>query len=181
MRHRSRRDKSRRLQVQVAEAFARAFKLMVLAEKPTKPGTRNGVLWVPEGEPADLKVRMMGQAGADVALLTARARDAISWCGLPLWIECKNVEGGWDLGKAFWEGKVPSGLKDAWNQANKGAKATFRPLVVVARNFWPPIAVADWLEESIFPGKLHGPYVMFKGGLSAVPFETVVERMCGKR
>ena len=77
MTHGARRSKARRLQVHVTEALARAFDLTILAEKPTLPGVRDGVVWVPEGEPADLKVRVMGQAGADVALLTPRAMKAV--------------------------------------------------------------------------------------------------------
>ena len=198
MKHGSRRAKGRRLQVQVAETLARAFKLTILAETPTKPGKRNGVWWIGEGElypsqaarelglvegqwSPDLKVRLSAQLGADVALLSPRARDLVSWCDLPLWIECKNMEGGWDLGKAFWEGKVPAGLLAAWNQANRGAKATFRPLVIVARNFWPAVAVADWLEEMLVAVEtVQGPCVTLGGGLCAVPFETVVRGLKGE-
>lgn len=165
MTHGGRKAKARRLQVEVAEMLARAFGLTILAEKPTKPGRRNGVLWVPEGEPADLKVRMMGQSGADVALLTARARRAVAYDGAPLWIECKNMEAGWELGKAFWSRKVPGGIAAAWRQAQKGAVAVGRvlgvmdrgmlPLVVLSRNFWPPVAVAhSWLIERPWPGPL---------------------------
>lgn len=140
--------------------LARAFGLTILAEKPTKPGKRNGVLWVPEGEPADLKVRMMGQSGADVALLTAKAKAAVAYNGRPLYLECKNVEAGWEFGKAFWEGKVPAGIAAAYAQAERAARPAYHPLVVMSKNFWPPIAVCGWYQVDLDAG----PYAEFGGG-----------------
>ena len=202
----SAKAKGRRLQVQVAEVLARAFSLSILAEKPTKPGKRNGAWWIGESElfptqaavdlalpdgsdhwTPDLRVRLMGHPGADVALLTARARERVAHQRRPLSIECKNVE-AWGLGREFWLGEVPALVRAGYEQARKQCVAgvlsslAALPLLVVGRNRWPPVAVCDWLslEELGFE---RGPIAVLgeKGTLLAVPLARLLILLDGAR
>lgn len=209
MTHGARRSKARRLQVHVTEALARAFDLTILAEKPTLPGVRDGVVWVPEGEPADLKVRVMGQAGADVALLTPRAMKAVALDGHPLYFECKNAEAtpAVRLDDKFWtKGMVPKFIERAYMQAKAGAniyrlvsgRETLKrinekyglnlkledlqgnlPLVVLSRNRWSVIAV---VETRVLSGMLDAiqPMVLWRTPpLAALPFEKLTALLDG--
>jgi len=144
MRASSAKAKGRRLQVQVAEALARTCGLTILAIPPTKPGKRNGVEWVPEGVAADLKVRPMGQAGPDVALLTETARKAVAWMGRPFHVECKNVE-GWSFDRMAKTGRLAPAVRAGLTQARRGRQNSAReyPLLVIGRNQMPPFVVYD--------------------------------------
>lgn len=149
--------KGRRLQVFVAESLARACDLTIEASPPTKPGERNGVIWVSEGNNPDLRVRQMGQAGADVALLSIQAQQKVSLARprnciapahnfSPLHIECKNTEvDAW--GRAFWK-KGHSALIDGtlW-QAQRSALPGWVPVAVLGRNRWPPVVAWQITEE----------------------------------
>ncbi len=147
MRHGSRRAKGRRLQVEVAVILAKKFKLQIEATPPTKPGIREGAIWVAEDDKPDLRVRTMGQPGADVAILSLRAKRKISMYNSqtlkydPVWFEVKNVE-AWRLDAKFWEkGQLPSVMVSAVKQAKKNAPEGWRPIAVIGKNYMPPLAV----------------------------------------
>ncbi len=145
MTHGARKAKGRRLQVTVAEAIARHCNLTIAAVPPTKPGKRNGVAWVPEHEAPDLLVRMMGQAGADVGLLSPKALERVAFKIddplASLWIECKNTE-AWDFGPIFWKTATSRFIENAMMQAeNAKPLQSFRPIVVLGKNNWPPLVV----------------------------------------
>lgn len=141
------KSKGRRFQVIVAEMLAQFFGLSIEANPPRKPGVRKGVAYVMEGQ-GDLRVRNMGQAGADVALVSHAARKMVSFLNIPFHIECKNLQ-SFSLDQKIWEGKVPELIQKAWGQAVKGAKyQRFYPVLVITRNFYPPIVVVDWLTEA---------------------------------
>lgn len=178
MRTSSAKAKGRRLQVRVAEAFAWAFDLTIMAIPPTKPGKRNGVVWVAEGTAADLKVRPMGQAGPDVALLTEKARKAIAWLGHPFYVECKNVE-GWSFDRMLKSGKVAPAVRAGWAQAARGQQDganEYYPLLIIGRNQFPPFVVYG--VQAVIP--VGGPYVLI-GGLNFLPLTTFVQILDGAR
>ena len=93
MKIRSAKNKGRRLQVRVAEWLARHLGLTIVAVPPTKPGSRRGVTYVPEGC-GDILVRPMSQPGLDVVFLSDRAKLLASkFFGVHVdGIECKNNE-----------------------------------------------------------------------------------------
>lgn len=144
MTHGARKAKGRRLQVTVAEAIARRCDLTISAVPPTKPGKRNGVVWVSEHQSPDLLVRMMGQAGADVALLSPEALKRVAMKMddpiVPLWIECKNTE-AWDFGSVFWKTATSRFIETAMAQAQGAKLIGFRSIVVLGKNNWPPLVV----------------------------------------
>ncbi len=149
MTHGARKAKGRRLQVTVAEAIARRCDLTISAVPPTKPGKRNGVLWVPEHQAPDLLVRMMGQAGADVAILSEKAKARVAFdmdnSPTPLWIECKNTE-AWDFGASFWRTATSRFIENAMAQVEGvNFSQSFRPIVVLGKNNWPPLVV--WVNN----------------------------------
>ena len=84
--------KGRRLQVTTAVCLALRFNLSIEATPPTKPGLRNGVLWVPETENPDLRVRVMGQPGPDVVLVSPRARQLVSLGGYPMPVDAAGQD-----------------------------------------------------------------------------------------
>lgn len=138
------KQKGRTFQQQCAEAIAIHLGLTIQAEPPTKPGTRaNDAVYVPETDPADLRIRRMGQPGADIVLASekARTRVADSASGRAYWIECKNTEDFtldakfWSHGSAWLE-KVQVATVLAANSAGMA------PLVLVKRNGWPAFAWA---------------------------------------
>ena len=140
--------KGRRLQVTTAVCLALRFNLSIEATPPTKPGLRNGVLWVPETENPDLRVRVMGQPGPDVVLVSPRARQLVSLGGYPAMFETKNVE-DWDFGPAFWKDGENAFLWGALEQAWKAAWKRFpmvTPVVILGKNRWPPLAA--WAGDS---------------------------------
>lgn len=146
----SRKAKARRLQVDTAEILAGSGDLTIEATPPTKPGKRNGVLWVPEGV-ADLRVRTMGQPGADVAPLSDLAKKKLRFRGRPTWWECKNTE-SWEFGAQFWITGSMAVLTNAWVQARKAAShfhsdfsLQWEPIIVLGKNRWPILAA--WKDE----------------------------------
>jgi hypothetical protein len=142
----------------VAEAIARHCNLTISALPPTKPGTRNGVVWVPEHMHPDMGVRMMGQAGCDVSLLSSKATDRVAFLPddppRPLWIECKNTE-AWSFDAGFWRTGITLFVERAMEQAEKAMSLThFRPIVVLGKNNWPSIVV--WRnDESMLRASYH--------------------------
>lgn len=169
--------KGRRLQVRVAVALARAFELTIEATPPTPTGRRDGVDWVAETAMPDLMVRRMGEAGADVALLTDKARASVSLGGKPLWIECKNHEAGlsFALDSAFWLGKrkPPALLQEAYRQAAVSAMGHGHvPLGVVSRNHFPALVITDvdW-------GPGDRPTLVYGCGVVVMELEDFVERL----
>lgn len=147
MKIRSAKNKGRRLQIGVAVSVASRFNLTIVCDPPREP---DGVLWVPEeglvGEEValikwpDLRVRRMGEPGADVALISVRARQLVTIGGQPVWWECKNSE-SWEFGPRLWEGKGQGFLENAWNQARTAAPKEWVPVVVLGKNRWPSLAV----------------------------------------
>jgi len=128
--------KGRRLQVLTAEIIAREYSLTIEAHPPVPVGERQGVLYVREDENPDLRVRGSSEPGADVVLVTERARSCL--CaprGESFHIECKNVE-EIGLGPKFWTGLGSAILDTAYNQALTSGR---EPLVVLSRNRWPVI------------------------------------------
>ena len=150
-----RKAKGREFQSLVAEMLAVGLGLTIRAEPPTKPGTRaNGAVYVPEGDHADLHVRRMGQPGADVALLSDKARRLIAIEDFELHIECKKNAKEVDLGWKFWRGGGCNAfLSKAMNQANDGAhRASVRAavgLVAFAGNNWPPMVMLPFLTVAM--------------------------------
>jgi hypothetical protein len=146
MTHKSANGKARRLQVLAAELLSIHCDLSIEACPPTKPGIRaTGARYLPEGSQPDLRVRMMGQPGADVALISDKAKAQARFRdGNPFWIECKNTE-KWGLESTFWERSVlPEFMQDALAQAEQGSQAAgggSTPLVVLAKNHWTPMAL----------------------------------------
>jgi len=190
MQHGSRRQKARRLQVEVAEILARRFKLTIEAAPPTKPGVKKKIRWVREDEKPDLRVRTMGQAGADVGLLSEKAKRKISLFvteviekggGLqPIWFEVKNVE-RWSLDATFWrKGILPTVMSGAYNQAKKSAPGGWRPIAVVGKNYMPPLAIwrdADPGELDVLDGD--GSPMVASGPWVITPFEHFVRLLNG--
>lgn len=134
--------KGRRLQVQTAEAIARVFKLTIEASPPTKPGKRNGVVYVREEEKPDIRIRRMGQPGDDVKFLTPRALEALRIPGgnKRVAVECKNLE-MWDLASNFWRS-----AESGWIQRTLEAQIKKHPqhidiLLVISKNQWPIMAI----------------------------------------
>lgn len=174
---RSGKAKGRRLQVRVAETFARAFELTIEATPPTPTGRRDGVDWVAETAMPDLMVRRMGEAGADVALLSDKARARVSLGGKPLWIECKNHEAGlsFQLDSAFWLGKrkPPSLLQEAYRQAAVSSMGHgCLPLGVVSRNHFPTLVIVD-----MDPGPGDKPTLIYGCGVMVMELEDFVARL----
>lgn len=143
MTHKSGNAKGRRLQVLVAETVATQFGLTIEAASPTKPGTRaNGAVYVAEGERPDLRVRQMGQPGADVALLSEKAREVVRIPTRdPIWWECKNTE-RWALDAAFWRAHdLPAPALKAIQQAYRASQGYWTPVVVLSKNHHEPMAL----------------------------------------
>jgi len=159
--HGGRTAKARRLQTRVAEDLSRAFGLSIEAEPPTKPGRRNGALWVAEGSGADLRVRRMGSPGDDVALLTDAARRRVRLPGRPAFaFECKNAE-AWDL-DAVWRSalrkghgcvsaEAPAFMRDALRQLTARIAGDREPVVVLGKNNWPDLALLARDPYDLFP------------------------------
>lgn len=146
MRPSSGKAKGRRFQVEVAEIIAKARGLTIEAVPPTKAGFRNGVQWVPEGT-GDLRVRRMGEAGCDVALISHEAREKVTLgYNVPLWIECKNTE-AWTFDAGFWRTGQNAFIHQAMEQTKKAiAKQkqvilNWKPVLVLSKNRWPALAV----------------------------------------
>ncbi len=160
MTSKSGKAKGRRLQVEVAETLAIQMGLTIEAAPPTKPGERaNGAVYVLEGENPDLRIRQMGQAGADVALLSERAQEIVKLPGRPpIWWEAKNTE-GWRLDAAFWRAHdLPAvalkAIQQAYvacrkdkNDGSRGYLAT--PVVVLGKNNHEPMALWQAQREEI--------------------------------
>ena len=167
----SAKAKGRSFQVLVAETFSRAFCLTIEAAPPTKTGIRNGVCYVAEGAGGDLRVRNMGQAGSDIALLSAKARQLISIDGTPLYIECKCQENSWDFGPSFWKDGPLRTIDAAFQQTYKAITTsrsrTFKPLIVLGKNRHIPIAV--W-ESISMPIQWPRPYAR-RGSYNFTPLE----------
>lgn len=168
----SAKAKGRRLQQQVAEALSRAFGLTIAAVPPTRPRRdASGVVYVPESDGPDLGIRRIGEAGADVVLLSARARERVRIrvgddrrlrsC----WFEVKNVERwgqGYARGRDLWDrGLPPPPALAAYRQACAGiarmtgqpvathgiAEAwTWTPVVVLGRNRHATVVVCRYLD-----------------------------------
>lgn len=145
---RSSKAKGRRLQAQVAEAFSAAFTLTIEAVPPTKPGERNGAMYVPEGT-GDLRIRRMGEAGCDVVLVTEDARKAVAVGRLPLFIECKNTE-AWALDAMFWARGTNAFIAKALHQARASAPEGWMAVLILGKNRWPPLAVWDSFDMPFF-------------------------------
>jgi len=145
MRVQSGKAKGRRLQATVAEALSRTHGLTIEAVPPTKPGAReHGATYVGEFKQPDLRVKRMGEAGADVVLLSQRAVDRVAlqdtngvWH--PVWFECKNRE-GWQLDAHFWNAGRLAILDRAFEQTAERPEE-YVPIVVLSRNRHPPLAV----------------------------------------
>jgi len=127
--------------------LARRFKLTIEATPPTQPGIKKKVQWVREDEKPDLRVRTMGQPGADVMLVSEQAKNKVSlfdslegrW--YPVWFEIKNVE-AWSLDAKFWSnGLLPAVMTGAYHQAVKRAPRGWKPIAVVGKNYMPPLAI----------------------------------------
>jgi len=133
------------LQVLVAESLASTFDLTIEAAPPTKPGKRrNGAVYVPEGQQPDLRVRQMGQPGADVALLSEKARALVHLPNRePIWWECKNTE-GWALDASFWRSHdLPAVALKAIQQAYRASRenGTWMPVIVLGKNHHEPMVL----------------------------------------
>jgi len=139
--HHSIKAKGRRFQVEVAETIARARGLTIEAVPPTKTGVRKDVRWVEEGH-ADLRVRRMGEAGADVALLSELAREQITLGhNIPVWIECKNAE-GWTFDAGFWRTGKHYFIAEGLIQAKKAMPTiNWKPVLIMSKNRWPALAI----------------------------------------
>lgn len=154
----SAKAKGRRLQFQVAELLSKEFALTIEANPPTRPGERkNGAVYISETDAlADLRVRRMGEAGSDVALLSTTAKERVCqrdvyWAGsgnphAPLWIECKNTE-AWNFDANFWKTGANAFVDAAMHQINHAMPSKWRPLLVLGRNRWEPLAVWFPTEE----------------------------------
>ena len=150
MTSKSGKAKGRRLQVLVAETLAARFNLTIEAAAPTKPGLRaNGARYVSEGDMPDLRVRQMGQPGADVALLSEHARAVVRLPGRePIWWECKNSE-SWALDAGFWRAHdLPKfalkAIQQAYGACLKAGKLdqyTAMPVIVLGKNNHEPMAL----------------------------------------
>ena len=139
MRPSSAKAKGRRLQVELAEALSVRLGLTIEATPPTKPGVReaSGAVYVPVHSFPDLRVKRMGEAGADVELLTPKAASYTKLDGHPIWWECKNVERGADFNAAFWRsGRLPL-LDTAFEQADASRPPQSTVAVVFSRNHYP--------------------------------------------
>lgn len=146
MRHRSRKAKGRRLQVEVAELLARTFDLTIEAVPPTTPGIKRRAEWVREEDGPDLRVRQMSEAGVDVALLTHKAQKIIAIDGQPLHIECKNNE-SWTFDAKFWKTAHSAFVASAMKQANTIKPPRYIPVIILSKNRWEPIAVWEGGDE----------------------------------
>ena len=146
MRTSSVKAKGRRLQSQLAEALAAYFGLTIEAVPPTKPGIRKlraggTARYVPEGERADLRVRRMGEAGADVALLTKRARQRVALGGRWVFWEAKNVE-AFALNSTYWTDGSCVVLRTAMEQHVE--HTGYVTVAVLGKNRHPPVAAVRW-------------------------------------
>lgn len=120
MTHGGRRNKGRRLQVEVAEAIAAHFGLTIEAQPHGERGKRpGGAVYVGETDCPDIRIRRSGEPGSDVCLLSARAREKF-----PFWIECKNNE-SFDL--ASFANGATDFIRKAFQQCRE------RPAVVIWR------------------------------------------------
>jgi len=144
MRHGSIQAKGRRLQVELAESLALAFKLTIDAEPPTKVGVRqNGVEYVQEGT-GDLRIRRSGQAGADVIMTSNISRRFLRLFGKPIHFECKNVE-TYDVGQILRKQEVPAWLTKALQQGRREREGkNWIPVVVVRQNRVKPLVFWSW-------------------------------------
>ena len=145
MKSRTRKDKGRRLQVQLAEALSIHFGLTIEAKPPVQTGERaSGALYVPESGRPDLQVKRMGEPGADVVLMSGRARGLVSVAGLPCMFECKNHE-ALEFGPKLWDmGALPV-VREALGQCYAEAMdAGWLPCAVVSRNRWPVLVA--WID-----------------------------------
>lgn len=169
MRPSSGKAKGRRFQVEVAEIIAKARGLTVEAVPPTKAGFRNGVQWVLEGT-GDLRVRRMGEAGCDVALISHDAREKVTLgYNVPLWIECKNTE-AWTFDAGFWRTGQNAFIHTAMEQTKKAISKqgqgkswtlNWKPVLVLSKNRWPALAV--WQADPRHLAQLTGRQLLVFG------------------
>lgn len=153
---RSSKAKGRRLQTYVAERLSEFLGLSIEAIPPTKPGERNGAVYVPEGT-GDLRIRRMGEAGCDVVLVTEYARKQATFKSQPLFIECKNTE-AWALDAMFWAKGSNAFILSALDQARRSAVHAYTEdwmtVLVLGKNRWPPLAVWQTFDQPFFDGEV---------------------------
>jgi hypothetical protein len=150
----ARRSKGQRLPRHVAESLSAALNLTIEAAAPTKPGKRpNAAVYVAEGSNADLRIRRSGQPGADLALLSERARSLLAIEERNVYVECKNCE-GWMVGADMWKtGKVSKLVYKAWSQTLRAANACFadvRPMIILGKNNHPPLVILRTEDAILF-------------------------------
>lgn len=158
--------------------LARKFKLTIEAVPPTSPGIKNRAEWVSENQQADLRVRQMSEAGADVALLTHKAQRLIALNGRSLHIECKNNE-SWTFDAKFWKSAHSAFVQKAMKQARGTRLAGYKPLLVLSKNRWEPIAV--WEACDVEVTLINGPVVMTWMNLAAARLTSFIEVLDGAR
>lgn len=171
---RSSKAKGRRLQTYVAERLSAFLGLTIEAVPPTKPGNRNGAMYVPEGT-GDLRIRRMGEGGCDVILVTENARYKAAVGPQPLFIECKNTE-AWALDAMFWIKGSNAFILNALEQARRSAPEGWMTLLILGKNRWPPLAVWDTFDLPFFKGEV----LLSTRDYNIVLFETFVQ-VLGKR
>jgi GNAT superfamily N-acetyltransferase len=174
VKHASRRQKGRRLQVTLAEALAVRFDLTIEAVPPTPIGVRdNGAVYVSEARIPDLRVRRMGEAGVDVMLLSAMAHHMVAMQGLTCIFECKNVEKLALGGADWWKGQGTKLIAAAIAQARAHAVAGEIPVAVVSKNLFPTLVV--WERHGMpDPVKFYYRYIptiMFTEQYAVAPLE----------
>lgn len=152
--------KGRKLQVELAEQLSVLFGLTIEATPPTKPGVREatGAVYVPVHAFPDLRVKRMGEAGADVELLTPKAAGSVRLDGHPIWWECKNVERGWDIGAGFWRTGSLSLVTQAFEQAKAAKPLETTTVVVISKNRHPTLAA--WLARTFEPSPRMRPQLL---------------------
>lgn len=160
MRSSSVKAKGRRLQVELAEQLSVRFGLTIEATPPTKPGVReaSGAVYVPVHAFPDLRVKRMGEAGADVELITPKATERVRLDGYPIWWECKNVERGWDLGPGFWKTGSLALVTQAFEQAKAAKPVDTTTVVVISKNRHPTLAA--WLVRAYKPPPHMRPQIL---------------------
>jgi len=153
--------KGRRLQTETAESLGVRLNLTIDAEPPTKPGRRSsGAIYVPEGT-GDLRIRRMGQPGADVVPISKVAQDRLRLNREPLHIECKNVE-TFDLMTILRTRESPAWLTQAFRQCDKKK----HPLVVLRKNRMLPMAFTQQMRN--------GLWINVSGASLAIQFNGII-------
>lgn len=148
MKSRQRKVKGRKLQVALAEKLALELGLTIEAQPPTPVGIRaNGVNYLAEDQWPSLRIRRMGEPGADVALLSPLARNKVRLYGCPLYFECKNHE-RLEFSKDIWTNRTLPTVQVALSQAVKSCPEGWLPCAVVSKNRWP--VLVGWpMRESV--------------------------------